>query len=371
MCRLEGCRRPARVNGANGAKRSKYCSDEHGCEFMKRLALQMSPEDRKAGIENLPISSTPKKGRTTNNSFANVDLSNETDTQLPETKSSEQPTTKDEGDLEGKESQSHLRGGVLAAGELKALVTGVKNISDFRRLGDGGVLSPPPTAKPNNSSDVKMEDAPPPFFEPGNNKAYQIPYTSTENEHLQTLTKKKDDLRARKKFLDDRDIFLTLVRERAKGVLDELKKKENVKDICGFDARLVWLDDEFESWRTSPEGIKALQGRKLGPPPAAPQQQHVNGEEQRSRPPTSNGDAVVPPAVSVVNGGEQDPAAAEELGRGVCRKKKCERHRYWYKLQQQEIAFAKDEVRQGMRKLDEEEKGVRVRARVRWWEEGD
>ncbi|KAI4139340.1 MAG: hypothetical protein L6R39_006345, partial [Caloplaca ligustica] len=58
----------------------------------------------------------------------------------------------------------------------------------------------------------------------------------------------------------------------------------------------------------------------------------------------------------------------DEFGAGVCKKKKCERHRNWYKIQLQEIAFAKDEVRQGMRKLDDEEKAVRDRARIRWLE---
>ncbi|KAL8720607.1 MAG: hypothetical protein Q9225_002542, partial [Loekoesia sp. 1 TL-2023] len=330
---------------------------------MKRLALQKEAEDRKVGSESLPISTPSKKGRKTNNSFANFDLSNGQEIQVPPTESSQQSATKEGDDVDGNEKQSHLRGGVLGSGELKALVTGVKDISDFRKLGDG-VLSPPPTAVPNGSGDIKMEDAPP--SSEATNKNYQIPYTPTETEHLQTLTKKKDELRARKKLLDERDIFLTLVRERAKTVLDELKKKENVKDICGFDARLVWLDEEFDLWRTSPEGVKALQERKLGPPApllAPPQQDQVNGDDQQQqkRPPTttSNGNDVSAPAN---NNGEQQET--EELGKGICRKKKCERHRYWYKLQQQEIAFAKDEVRQGMRRLDEEEKGVRDRARI-------
>ncbi|KAI4177150.1 MAG: hypothetical protein LQ343_000632 [Gyalolechia ehrenbergii] len=367
MCRLEGCRRPARINGN---KRSKYCSDEHGIEFMKRLALQRDEEDRKAGGGGiLPPGTAIKKGRKTNNSFANIDLSNGNDEQVPMPSSSQQLAAEEEGDAGAKKNQSQLRGGNLESGELKALVTGVKDVSEFRELGDGAPLLPPFPTDTTKSNDIKMENIPSPV---PTNKTHPVPYTPTETEHLQSLSQKKDDLRARKKLLDDRDSFLVIVRERAKGVLDELKKKENVKDICGFDARLVWLDEEFDVWRSSPEGIKALQERKLGAPtplvvpkelkPQQEEKQIVNGDEQR--PPTSNGDA--PPAQT---NNEHD--TSEELGKGMCRKKKCERHRYWYKIQQQEIAFAKDEVRQGMRKLDEEEKEVRDRARIRWLEGRD
>ncbi|KAL8833910.1 MAG: hypothetical protein Q9170_004014 [Blastenia crenularia] len=359
MCRLEDCRRPARINGN---KRSKYCSDEHGCEFMKRLALQKQEEDRKAGGNGSLSTGTPsKKGRQTNNSFANVDLSNGNDAQAAATDSIQLPATKEENSDNTKGSQNHMRGGVLQSEELKALVTGVKDISEFRKLGNG-VPSPPPTANPNQSTDIKMEDAP--TLEIARKNPYQVPFTPAETEHLQTLTTKKDELRARKHLLDDRDTFLVLVRERAKAVLDELKKKETIKDICGFDTRLVWLDEEFDIWRKSPEGTEALRERKLGVPMplavrtemASQQQQQHEVDGNAERPPTSNGEAL---------NHEQD---LEELGKGMCRKKKCERHRYWYKLQQQEVAFAKDEVRQGMRKLDEEEKTLRDRARIRWLE---
>ncbi|KAL8750168.1 MAG: hypothetical protein Q9184_006521 [Pyrenodesmia sp. 2 TL-2023] len=369
MCRLESCRQPARVSGH---PRSKYCSDEHGHEFMRRMALQEEAKGHELIPGVTPVPEAAKKGRQTNNSFANMELSNETETPILGPDSSQQSATKEKGEVDGNESQPQFRGGILRPGDLKALVTGVKDISQFRKLGNG-VLSPPPTAtKEGTNTDVKMEDAPP--LEPitMNN---QIPYNPTETDQLRTITTKKDELRARKKLLDDRDIFLTLVRERAKGVLDELKKKENVKDICGFDTRLVWLDEEFDVWRTSADGVKALSDRKLGPPtstvssqagPQSPLQ--ANGEAQPSKnpiaAPTVNGDASsVAPTTELPEG--------EELGKGICKKRKCERHRNWYKIQQQEIAFAKDEVRQGMRKLDEEEKGVRDRARIRWLEGED
>ncbi|KAL8695899.1 MAG: hypothetical protein Q9201_007911 [Fulgogasparrea decipioides] len=376
MCRLDGCRRPARISGE---KKSKYCSDEHGCEFMKRNALKQDEEQSQNGAAASDTPSiTVKKGRKTNNSFQDLAVSNDNDApasvpaSAPALDSSQPSAPKDSDGMEidTNEAQHQLRDGTLRSTELKALITGVKDISEFRKLGDP-VLTPPPTAHlhdPNHNSidNIKAEDALPalPAIEPTSH--LQPPYTPLETSQLATLTYKKDQLRAQKKMLDDRDTFLTLVRERAKNVLDELKKKESIKDICGFDTRLVWSDHEFDIWRSSPEGRKTLEERKLGPPTPliipvelAPHLYHVtqsqvNGEE-------------LPNGNVEKNGAEQN-GEGEILGKGVCQKKRCERHRAWFKLQQQDIAFAKDEVRQGMRKLDEEEKGVRDRAMIRWLE---
>ncbi|KAL8728880.1 MAG: hypothetical protein Q9166_005120 [cf. Caloplaca sp. 2 TL-2023] len=363
-CRLDGCIRPARINGA---KKSKYCSDEHGCEFMKQEALKGEAEGKATKAAGDDITSpVVKKGRKTNNSFAETALINDIDAQAqaPES-SSPRPATNDNEGANGDESQSRLRGGILRSSELKALVSDVRDVSEFHKLGNG-TLGRPPTSDPNA---VDTENT-------SHDYNSQIPYTPAESDLLRTLSTKKDELRSRKKMLDDRDTFLTLVRDRAKTVLDELKKKENnIKDICGFDIRLIWSDEEFEIWRNSPEGESALKERKLGAPTVldvpmelAPHlhdaQKVVNGDLEHAE---ANGED---PSASGPNSEQQQPEAGE-IGKGVCQKKRCERHKAWYKLQQQEIAFAKDEVRQGMRKLEEEENGVRDRAKIRWLEAKD
>ncbi|KAL8863574.1 MAG: hypothetical protein Q9178_000255 [Gyalolechia marmorata] len=366
MCRLDDCIRPARINGT---KKSKYCSDEHGCEFMRREALKKEDEARiakSAGSDNMD--SIVRKGRKTNNSFADAALVNDNDVQTQALEPNPQSGTKRGEGAEGKESESRLRGGILQPAELKALVNNVKDVSEFHKLGNS-LVNLPATAEPN---DIKMEDT-----LSSNNS--QIPYNPAESDLLQALTAKKDELRSRKRMLDDRDTFLVLVRERAKTVLDHLKKKENnIKDICGFDVRLIWSDEEFEIWRKSAEGVSALKDRKLAAPTVLDMPRdmaiHSDGDGQKEM--AVNGDQLTNGDDAAASGApnieqQQQQPDADEIGKGVCQKKRCERHKQWYKIQQQEIAFAKDEVRQEMRRLDEEENGVRDRAKIRWLEAKD
>ena len=302
MCRLEGCRQPAKVTGSNP---SKYCSEEHGREYMARHALKGDPE----GLKLVGASNNNNKRRRKSNYTDNIGNGEDT--------------------MEVDEDPSYLHGGVLRAPELKAVVAGVKDVNEFRKLGEG-VLSPPRTVSPDGN-DVKMEDGA---------KKEKVTYTSQESEKLAEITSSKESLRMRKSMLEDRDTFLGLVKARGKNVLDELRKKDkSLKDICGYDARLSLSDEEFKIWRCGPDGQKAFDEDVLAAPP---------------------------PNEEATTNGEDD-----ELGRGVCQKKRCERHRNWYKIQQQEVAFEKDNIRQALRKLEEEERGVKDRAMIRCLEGGD
>ncbi len=231
--------------------------------------------------------------------------------------------------MEVDEDPSYLHGGVLKPSELKAVAAGAKDINDFRKLGEG-VLSPPRTVSPDGN-EVKMEEG---------SRKEQNTYTPQETEKLAEITSSKESLRMRKSLLEDRDTFLGLVKGRGKNVLEELRKKDkSLKDICGYDARLSWSDEEFKIWRCGPEGQKAFDEDVLAAPPPSEEASEM-GED-------------------------------EEFGRCVCQKKRCETHRNWYKLQQQDVAFEKDEVRQGLRKLEEEERGFKDRAMIRCLENGD
>ena len=315
MCRLEGCQEPARQDGEN---KSKYCCDEHGAEFMKIRAFD--PHSVNRGITR-PVNNKRRRRDNFTDNYGN-------------------------GADSGDEEPGHLRGGVLKVSELKAIADGVKDINTFRRLGDG-VLSPPPTVSPEGE-DVKMEN--------GSDPKSGVTFTPHEIEQLEEVALKRNTVREQKKMLDDRDRFLLLVTARAKTVLGELKEQDkSVTVICGYDTRLSWSDYEFNEWRASPEGKSALEkGGVLSAPTTKENRETMEGME---------GNENVAPE-SLANGEDE-----EETGKGVCKKKRCERHKAWLKLMQQEILFEIHQARQAMKKLEAEEKAIRDRAMIRHLEE--
>lgn len=309
MCRLETCREPAR---ALGPKPSKYCSDDHGVEFMRQCALKGEPETTQPTIPTFSAMGRRKsrKDNYTDNTY----------------NSNDHPIYEDEP-----EDDAHLRGGVLRPAELKTLASTTKSITEFRSLGDG-VLSPPDTASPEEPS-----------------------YTPEEAAQLATITTRTDALKQRKHLLDDRDTFCSLIKVRAKAALDDLKKKgDKPAAICGFDARLAFTDEEFAAWRSSAEGQETFR----------------TGQLAASTTSTAEMDAGAPGGLegepAATNGVREEEPKIEE---GVCIKRRCKRHEAWQKLLMQEVAFEKDLVRQEMRRLIAEEKGIKERAAVRSLEE--
>ena len=321
---------------------SKYCSDEHGVEYMRNHAIKQDNEAQARTASN-----KRKKRRRDNytDHFGNGEV---------------------EDMAEFDDDRSHLRGGVLRSRELKALADGVRDISGFRKLGDG-VLSPPRTASPDAN---------------GHSAASKviISYTPEELIQLREINAKENILKRRKSMLNHRDRFLILVRARAKRVLEHLRRKEPVKDICGFDARLSWSDEEFQDWCASPEGIQSLESGMLCAPP------FKNSAAKATTVPIEHGNGILPPldydpprntahersADGVVGQrGAEAEDEEEELGRGVCQKRRCERHKTWWKLQLQDVAFERDEVRQALDRLEVEEKHVRKRALIRGLEDDE
>lgn len=244
-----------------------------------------------------------------------------------------------------------IRGGILTIGELKAAVTGVSSAEEFRRLGNRIVSPPPeeenPSAETNAQKDNKLGlDAHP----------KDLTYSPDEAAKLDKLRKKREELRRRKEMLEARNHFVGLVRQRSKSILEHLKQtdpKGGWKDICGFDTRLAWSDEEFDEWRFSEVGEKAL---KDGTPESLA---------------TSFPDEADADGDTAMNGTEGDGNELSNIARGVCTKKRCERHKQWVKVQQQDILFEESMVKQGLTKCENEAHAVVERAVLRMWAEGD
>lgn len=242
---------------------------------------------------------------------------------------------------------------MLRPEELKALVDGVKSVQEFRSLGNGP-LSPPKTASPDGHGEGAATDE-----DPSTAKIKDlILYTPEETAALDTIAHKRHGLNARKAMLGDRDRLIAMVVARGKATAAELREKDKtVKDICGYDARLVWSDYELNNWRASEEGRLALESGDLHAPTSASSAQAE-----------AAGDAAeqIQVDTSTANGAKEGESAGDEveIGPGVCKKKRCERHKAWVKLQQQD-SMEKEQMRLGLKGLEGEEKVWRERALVR------
>ncbi|KAI9045483.1 putative PHD transcription factor [Aspergillus affinis] len=348
MCRLPDCRKPARIYTNNP---SKYCTDEHGREFMltrtKQLGVSLSKGPLKA-VTN---------GRNTINGSSRLRDSQEAE---PQTNGVlvENGTTAINGQRNGIPEELGSRGGILTAGELKALVTGASSASEFRKLGER-IITPPPEEEEEREEKGK-EGNPEGETKPKKKLGLDVDpdpkrltYSPDEAAKIEELRKWRDELHHRKDMLNARNTFLTLVRQRSKSIVEKLKQtdpKGGWKDICGFDTRLAWSDEEFDEWRLSEAGAKALQD---GTPELLA---------------SSYPDATDADGDTTMDTDDNDMA---NTTRGVCTKKRCERHKQWVKIQQQELLFEENTLTQDLTRCEKEAQNVVERAVLRMWAETD
>lgn len=325
MCRLPECRKPARV-AKKGS--SKYCSDDHGREFMRQKTKHF----------NLGSGATS-----------------------------------------GKADDLGSRGGVLTAGELKAALMNVSSTEEFRRLGER-IISPPAEdeaeekkeEKPEKGDNAKPEtdtQAPQPAKKEKklglDVDAKGLTHTPDEAAKLEKLRKRRDEIFHRQELLKSRDKFSNLVRQRSRSILERLKQtdpKGGWKDICGFDSRVAWSDEEFDEWRLSPAGEKALKDGTLDVPSGSTDADGDTNMDDNTTNKSNNND-------DDNNDDDGDNTDIETLSRGVCTKKRCERHRQWVKVHQEDILFEQNTALQDLKKCEDEAQTVVERAVLRMWAE--
>ncbi|PLB52799.1 putative PHD transcription factor [Aspergillus steynii IBT 23096] len=344
MCRLPECRKPARVYTNNP---SKYCTDEHGREFM--LA-----KTRPLGVV---LSTGPRKSLTNGRNAVNG-LSRLRDVQDAESQTNGSPVENGIATIKGQRNgipeELGSRGGILTAGELKALVTDVSSASEFRKLGER-IITPPPEEEGEAGEENPEGEAKPKKklgldVDPDPNR---LTYSPDEASKIEEMRKWRDELHHRKDMLNARNTFLTFVRQRSKAIVEKLKQtdpKGGWKDICGFDTRLAWSDEEFDEWRLSDAGAKALQDGT----PELLASSHPDATD-------ADGDATM----------DTDDNEMAHTTRGVCTKKRCERHKQWLKIQQQEILFEENTLTQDLKRCETEAQNVVERAVLRMWAETD
>ncbi|OQE47350.1 hypothetical protein PENCOP_c001G04426 [Penicillium coprophilum] len=302
MCRLVECRKPAR---AKTKPPSKYCCDDHGREFMRQQTQQLK---KRAGQAN--------------------------------------GLFEDLGSM----------GGILTAGDLKAAIMGVTSTQEFRKLGNR-IISPPPQVdeKETTEAGIKVESKPQSGRWLGFDvHAVDMEYSQDEIAKIEKLRKQRDELLHRKEMLAARSTFVSLLKPRAKGIVEKLKQHEpkgGWKDICGFDSRLSWSDEEFDEWRLSDAGKKAL----------------AEGTAEALAVGSSAGTDA--DGDTAMNGDSDDDISF--WTRGVCTKKRCERHKQWVKVQQQDILFEEETAEQDLARCEKEARSVVERGVMRRWAEKD
>ena len=289
MCRRPGCRMPARLGKKKGEPTSKYCSENCGMSFFNDM-ISTNTRGASDAIGR-------KSGRRKSVS----------------------------GDAAPDNHGAGARGGVLSVGEVKSLVTSVSGIDEFQRLGDG-VLSPPTTPSPNDSKfGVSSDDT----------KSAEGALNDTEVERMTKIVMLKEQYRTRHALLKDRIKFITMLKQAATQLAEGKGMKP--KEMCGYDDRISWTEEQFSTWRASSAGSQALQAGTL---------------EAAKNVTDAQGDSTMDEGQH-----KDDPE--------VCTKRKCARHYDWAKLSLDEARFEIGENSEDMRGLEREEKEMRERAALR------
>ena len=356
MCRRKGCRKPARVFQDPP---SKYCSKECGRMFFVELIRRGDPYiDTMKNDQYVVDGGRPKKMRKKRTHtekgnkekapkaipMVNGDIGDlvNSDSRLATPAPSDDEKSEYETDSSADDDQLPNRGGALRAEEVKAIIDKCSSIESWRDLG-------------------RKPDTPP--REPDDNDI-TLNFDDFEKKKLEDTGREKAELRKKQALLEAREKMLNLIKTRSAGITEELKKEgpkdkkgSSKKDPCGFDPRLAWSEQQFNTWYER-DGKAILESGRIGPP----DEEDVGAADKK----LPNG---------VVNGtGEDSDDESEEKEMpkkgGVCARNRCPRHRNWGKGGLAEIRFEQDLVRRGIRRCEEGEREIRDRAVVRAWERG-
>lgn len=361
MCRRKDCRKPARVMRDPP---SKYCSDECGRMFFVELIQRGDPRAQasKCGQYIVEPESARKVVKTKKKksearskppktlvNLVNGDHGDRMsmDSRLATPAYSDKDETEYETDSSIDDDKLPNRGGPLRAGEVKALLEQCKTVEQWRALG-----RKPDT--PPRELDQEPDSKPAPLI-----------FDDLETAKLASIEEEKRQLNERNTMLSARETFLGLVKARSTAITEEVRKANpKFKDVCGFDPRLSWTDEEFLAWYNGQGGKEILDAgpaAKIGPPEDDDNDSHSH---QDKKPNGVNG--ATDPASE--EGGETDSMPKKG---GVCIKNRCPRHRNWAKGQLAELRFEQDLVRRALGKCEAQENRIKERAVVRGWEMRD
>ena len=353
MCRRKDCRKPARVTHTPP---SKYCSDACGRMFFVELIQRgdSQAQTTKNGEYVIEPPKTKKHRRKHTQKekppkpVPNLANGVDPDSRLATPAYSDEEKTEYETDSSLDDDMLPNRGAALRAGEVKALIERCPDIEEWKTLG-----RKPDT--PPRDVDVQMTES-------GETKpsAPDLEYDDLEVAKMAGIEAEKARLKAQCDLLNAREQFLELTKARSTTITEEIKKTHpKMKDMCGFDPRTAWCDEEFEEWYHNKGGKAILDAgldAKIGPP------DDPSNEISKKLP---NG---VTPYLDGAPDEEDESDTFPKKG-GVCIKNRCPRHRNWAKGQLAEVRFEQDLVRRAIQRCENSKEELRGRAIVRAWEQ--
>ena len=282
-CRRNDCGMPALVH-----KQTKFCSDRCGRLFFQNLVAEHTRQ---------PVADTTARARR-----------------------GQQAPVDDLG----------ARGGLISASELKSVILAHPTVEALHNLNNGPV-SPMPGSSPNGMKDEDAEDE--------NAISHESALNDIERERIDQITHLKATARTHHSLLRDRARFIAMLKTVASHLADHRNVKP--KDLCGYDSRLTWNDDEFNDWRSSEAGQEAL---KIGSLPL-PSDEDIDGDV----------------AMTGVSGTSPDT----QQQHSTCMKKRCSRHYEWAKLHAEDNKFEIGINSSKLQTLEKEEGEIVQRARLR------
>lgn len=350
MCRRKACRKPARVTEDPP---SKYCSHACGRLFFAEMVQRSDPDAITSPtgqyiVEAVKQKKYRKKRRRhvvrviEDGECMDLDVKHEESPypsppgvlvtngslkrshSMPNEATSDDDASKAEYETDSSSDQEPLpsRGGALRAGEIAVLAAKYSNIERWREMGER------PTDAPVGPDGVS-----------------RLALNQFEQHQIASVNTKMADLRRQVTDLSARETFLGLVKKRSAAVIEKARKENpKQKDICGFDPRLSWADEDFLEWRNSPQGISAFATETLGPPNEAVKDEDNSSDE------------------------DDESASRSSTREGVCIKNRCQRHGKWQRVQMAEIRFEMDRLTRAIEMLEREQIGIKDRAILRAWE---
>lgn len=216
------------------------------------------------------------------------------------------------------------RGGLISGNEVKSILQVCPTAEALHNLNDGPV-SPMPGSSPSAVKDEGAEDE--------TLLSHESALNDIERERIDQITHLKATARARHSLYKDRAKFVAMLKTVASRLADHRNVKP--KDLCGYDSRLAWSEEEFGAWRSSEAGQEALRIESL----PLPSDEDLDGDTGMTGVSTS------------------EPS--------TCMKKKCARHYDWARLDMDHTRFELTKNAQKMQGLDKEEKEIIERARLR------